>query len=244
MESTFDLLSGFASDFEAGTACDVGANIGNHSRYFAEKFKRVIAFEPNQMIFEILRFNTKSLPNVTISEYALGNFSGEAQISGDKSNIGGFSIVPDRNLTIGELGQYLRNELVIQVRTLDSMIEEIENLQLVKIDVEGFEQQVLEGAKLSLVKFKPVIAFEQWPSNFVDGKSEVVDTLRKMGYVFYWHAHYSTSTNKLIYSGLKWIQSLIGFKMTVVINSNNVPENHYSMLIAVHESKTSKMRFC
>ena len=71
IENVFKMLKGFESQFFEGTACDIGANVGNHSRFFANKFAKVISFEPNPTVLDLLKFNTKSYPNITVFETAL-----------------------------------------------------------------------------------------------------------------------------------------------------------------------------
>lgn len=185
LEGVFDLLKEFKNEFLHGTACDIGANIGNHSRYFANKFNKVVSFEPNPMIIDILKFNTKSFSNVSVFEYAIGNYEGSAKIYGNKLNIGGFSALPDRSIHDQQSAEDNFESSSIKIISLDSMQDHLENLQFVKIDVEGLEKSVIESAKQSILKFKPIIAFEQWPSDFVDSKSKVIESLSEMGYVFY-----------------------------------------------------------
>ena len=242
LEGVFELLKGFKTEFTHGTACDIGANIGNHSRYFADKFNKVVSFEPNSLIIDILKFNTKTFPNVLVFEYAIGNYEGTARISGNKLNIGGFSALPDRIIYSQE---HIENNLEsssIRVISLDSMQDHLPNLQFIKIDVEGLEMQVIESATQIISKFKPIIAFEQWPSDFVDSKSKVIESLAEMGYVFYWQMNYSASRSAIMRFTLKFLQTIIGIKKVLFKNSIKVPPGHYSLLVAVHNSKISKIQ--
>lgn len=241
LEGVFELLKGFKTEFTNGTACDIGANIGNHSRYFADKFNKVVSFEPNTLILDILKFNTKTFPNIFVFEYAIGNYEGTASLSGNKLNIGGFSAIPERNIYIQEYTEDNLDSSTIRVTRLDSMQDHLPNLQFIKIDVEGFEMQVIESATQSILKFKPTIAFEQWPLDFVDSKSKVIESLSEMGYVFYWQINYSTSSSGITRFILKFLQTILGMKRVLFIKSMKVPPGHYSLLIAVHKSKISKI---
>ena len=58
LDILFDFLEPLHSSFRAGTALDIGANIGNHSIYFADHFRTILAFEPNPTAFALLSFNT------------------------------------------------------------------------------------------------------------------------------------------------------------------------------------------
>jgi FkbM family methyltransferase len=242
LEQLFSLLDGFEHQFKLGTACDIGANIGNHSRYFSSKFSKVVAFEPNPLIVDILKFNTKAFTNISILEYAVGNFLGEAPIFGDQKNLGGFSVLQNRNASNRNMPEEQILSETIHVITLDSMLNDLIDLELIKIDVEGFERQVIEGAAHTIETFKPVIAFEQWPTDFVNSKSQAINLLTEMGYVFYWQTEYSTSNSRLIKYISKYIQAILGITKIYVQYSRQVPPGHYSMLLAIHETKASKIR--
>lgn len=241
LDHLFNLLKGFEFDFKLGTAYDVGANIGNHSRYFANNFGKVIAFEPNPQIVDIFRINTKSYTNISIHECAVADFQGETTIFGNQKNMGGFSIFQDRKTSPKE--QFESQVILDKIRviTLDSRFQEIKNLGFIKIDVEGFEFQVLKGATRTIQHFKPVIAFEQWPTDFKDSHSKSVDLLSEMGYIFYWQSKYSVSNNKIIRYMKKCKQIVLGKTEVYFQYSKQVPPGHYSMLVAVHETKKSKL---
>ncbi len=242
LEGVFELLKEFKNEFIDGTVCDIGANIGNHSRYFANKFNKVVAFEPNPLIIDILKFNTKFFPNISVFEYAIGNYEGTTEIFGNKLNIGGFSALPDRIISNQKHANDNFDSISVRVISLDSMQDHLPNLQFIKIDVEGFEMQVIESAAETILKFKPIIAFEQWPSDFIDSKSKVIESLAQMGYIFYWHTNYSASSRRIVKFIYKLIQALLGLKTMVFKISKEVPPGHYSLLVAVHKSKISKIQ--
>lgn len=151
---------------------DIGANIGNHSLYWASKgkAKKIYAFEPLPEIFDILKTNIeinnlqrKVIPfNIGLSNKKT---SGRASVFGD-NNIGGASICQDSG---GNL----------KLERLDDIIFDEEHIDLVKIDVEGHELYVLQGARNTLLKYKPVIYIEIWKENV----AKVHDYLAKIGYV-------------------------------------------------------------
>ena len=240
LETVFKALKGFESQFLGGTACDIGANVGNHSRFFADRFEKVISFEPNPLILDLLKFNTRNYPNIVVSETALGNCEGSTRLAGDKSNLGSYSIVSriDQQLSINHL--ITKQDFEVQIRTLDSMKESLRNLQFIKLDVEGSEHQVLIGAAQSIREFYPVIAFEQWPNDFIDGKSKSIEYLASLGYKFYWQKDYSLNKQKIFRKLTQIIQILAGFQFKYIETSNSVPPGHYSMLLAIHESKVSR----
>ena len=119
-------------------AIDVGANVGEWTRPLAEKFQQVICFEPNPNFRECFNKNiTES--NVTLWPYGLSDKEHTAQ--------------QDFNSTVLKEG-----EGNIECRTLDSF--NLTNVDYIKIDVDGFEVPVLQGAQETIRKNNPVINIE------------------------------------------------------------------------------------
>lgn len=238
--NVFNALRGFESQFLGGTACDIGANVGNHSRFFADRFEKVISFEPNPIILDLLKFNTRNYPNIVVSETALGNCEGLTRLAGDKSNLGNYSIISRIDEPISKNHLITKQDFEVQIRTLDSMQDSLRNLQFIKLDVEGSEHQVLIGATQCIREFHPVIVFEQWPNDFINGISKSIEYLASFGYEFYWQKNYSSNKQKIIRKLSQVIQSLAGFQVEYIETSNSVPPGHYSMLLAIHESKVAR----
>jgi len=119
-------------------AIDVGANVGEWTRPLAEKFQQVICFEPNPNFRECFNKNiTES--NVTLWPYGLSDKEHTAQ--------------QDFNSTVLKEG-----EGDIECRTLDSF--NLTDVDYIKIDVDGFEVPVLQGAQETIRKNNPVINIE------------------------------------------------------------------------------------
>ena len=136
-----------------GTALDIGAHVGAVSIYLARKFDRVVAFEAVPTTFEFLRRNTAELPNVTALNIAVGPSAGEVYLShyprhGQLSHVAPDADVP-KTQRVGP----------IPVRTIDSF--DLPEVSFIKIDVEGYELPVLEGARRTLEQFRPMILVEQ-----------------------------------------------------------------------------------
>ena len=134
-----------------GIVCDIGANIGNHSIYFSTILKKeVFAFEPNKIVFDILDKNIK-LNNledkVKIFQVALGseNSFGEMTINHENYGTSYIKSIPNGN---------------INIKRLDDFFSDKNSVSLLKIDVEGFELEVLKGAKEIICNSKPLIVIE------------------------------------------------------------------------------------
>ena len=132
-----------------GIILDIGANIGNHSMMFTLNYpnSEIYAFEPSRINFELLDFNTKTLSNIGIFKIALGSNNSMVCVnSEDKTNRG--------NTKLSLTGEK------VPVMTIDSL--NFSPISFIKIDVEGHEYSVLEGATETIHSQKPVIWIEDW----------------------------------------------------------------------------------
>jgi FkbM family methyltransferase len=124
---------------------DVGANIGGYS-IRAAKYCKVYVIEPLPRNYKILKINEK-LNNVKIISFniAAGNKNGKIKLYYTQGNWG-ISSIRYEQIAFME----------VEMKTLDEIINE-ESIDLMKIDVEGAEDLVLEGARNCLKRIKMVI---------------------------------------------------------------------------------------
>lgn len=155
-----DLLQEVRSLYRRGShIIDVGANIGNHTVYFARMLAaKVLAFEPFEQSREILLANVAAngcADLVRIEPSALGDSPGRARAhSPNAANLGMVSVTADDagELTIGRLDDYV---------TLGM------DVSILKIDVEGGELPVLRGAARTLAICRPHVFAEAFePTQF------------------------------------------------------------------------------
>jgi FkbM family methyltransferase len=131
---------------------DAGANIGLMSLYVAHKFKdtcKIYAYEPHPETTTILYENIKinGFKNITVMPFALGESIGETYIFDRKDiNRGGSSLVAPP--TPGK-------KYPVSLTTLDTTIKQPQVISVLKIDVEGYELQVLKGAEKILKSENP-----------------------------------------------------------------------------------------
>ncbi len=138
-----------------GVFLDVGANIGNHTLMFALNYpkSKIYSFEPSRINFELLDFNTKTLSNVSIFKVALGSNNGIVHINcEDNTNKGTTKVA-----TTGEK---------VPVMKIDTF--NFSPLTFLKIDVEGHEYSVIEGAQETIKKYKPVIWVEDFTQDTIN----------------------------------------------------------------------------
>lgn len=220
----FEFLEPLRSIFAAGLALDIGANVGNHARVFAQRFLSVEAFEPNPPTLELLRINTRGAPNVTVHGHGLGDRPGTFDLMEDPGNMGGSSMaaaaVPGTPA------------VRVRVERLDDMDLNTARLCFAKIDVEGFEPAVLRGAERTLREAQPLIVMEQHTREFVGGSSPAIDFLLALGYQFCWQQVSAARGPRWVRRVIRLWSLLVGEQRRIVC-AEQVPPGHYSMLIAV-----------
>jgi len=157
-----------------GTIIDVGANIGNHTVFFSEFAEKVIAFEPNPACFHLIHANTiaNSCTNVEIIGKAVSQQIGFAEFIYDYQHTGGGT------LEITEVPSSAK-KIKVEMVNLDYYLDEIDNLTLLKIDTEGHENSVINGASQLLKRDHPIVVFE---AHDLDSLNLVAGTLRENGY--------------------------------------------------------------
>lgn len=125
------------------TCVDIGAHVGLFSFWAAKMFTRVDAFEPVDAHRECFRANVKA-GNVDLHAYALGALPGKVSIATTKGSSGDSKVAPGDD---------------VEMRTLDSF--QFTDVDLLKIDVEGFEENVIVGGYETISRWKPLVIVEQ-----------------------------------------------------------------------------------
>jgi len=131
---------------------DVGANIGRWAKYFQKEYHQIFCFEPAPYNIECLQKNTEHDNNIHVRTYGLGDTKHKASLSiAVQDHLGSTMAKPDPN---GE----------IEIQRLDD--QNLPDLDLLKIDVEGFETEVLRGGAQIIRDKKPLIAIERHLFNY------------------------------------------------------------------------------
>lgn len=152
---------------------DIGANIGIYSFHYAKIARKglVIAFEPGFQAFQLLTRNVQTFSNVVPLNVAVSDITGTVDFFEAKDSA--YSGLSDTG----------RNQIVEVRKVLcyrpDELLKSLNlpNVDFIKIDVEGFEDQVLNGLMETISQFKPVILCEICERN--SGKDPEV-TIQKL----------------------------------------------------------------
>ncbi len=166
---------------------DVGANFGHYALTAANAIGPkglVIAFEPHPETFALLDANRKLLPqdNLLVVQAGLGDFDGTLEIHTDAANPGGHSFYAwNLRGTDGSSHQ-------VPVHSLDSFLSERIHdraVEVIKIDVQGFEMKVLHGAVRTIERDQPSVLCEVTPealNRAGSGVEEILGFFRTRGY--------------------------------------------------------------
>lgn len=178
-------------EFEGGTVLEVGGHIGYHALAFARMVGedgKVCVFEPNPFNRERLRINLDLNPNlsgrVLLQENAVGDEDAELAFSfsenvDDETSSGGFLSGSERNFSSKAYAKFVKK--TVRCVTLDHFvrINNIHDVSLIKIDVEGAEGLVLDGAGKLIMQHRPTLMIE---IHSVTAMDHVYRTLDRMNY--------------------------------------------------------------
>jgi FkbM family methyltransferase len=156
-------------------AIDIGANVGVWSYWLSKYAKQVESFEPNPKIFNALK-NIK-IKNVNSYNIALSNKSGSVDLLIPKGSKG-FSNQGASLSSIKVQGEH--KSISIEAKCLDEY--NFLDVDFIKIDVEGHEHEVIEGAQETINKFKPTMVIEMEEKHNQIPIEDQISSVEKLGY--------------------------------------------------------------
>ena len=151
------------------TAIDGGAHIGTWSCAMAERFDRVIAFEPAPDTWACLVRNIADHDNIEAMNYALGNAAKMVSVGDDASRPGNTG------------ARFVREGNSVPMVRIDDMA--LADVDLLKLDVEGHEYFALQGATETIARCRPVVIIEEkdFGGRFGIDKTAAGHFLRQLG---------------------------------------------------------------
>lgn len=148
-------------------AIDIGAHVGMWTMQLAKAFAHVHAFEPVREHRECFALNVDAL-NVTLHPFALGDADASVAMHTSAGSSG---------------DSWVDGTGDVEMTTLDAF--ELEDVDLIKADTEGYELFALRGAQQTIARSRPVIIVEQKPGRaekYGVARTEAVAYLERAGY--------------------------------------------------------------
>jgi FkbM family methyltransferase len=177
-------------DLLGNNVIDIGAHTGRHATPLAAQIGPngvVMAFEPIPEIREIFINNLRNqdINNVIVYPFALSS----------NTSVADFNYIPNLPEESGLKKRYIYNavpsefrKIRVPVKRLDDLVPFGMNISFIKIDVEGAELDVLEGALALLKRDMPIVAFECGAASFLgyhETPEKIYDIFIELGYVVY-----------------------------------------------------------
>lgn len=166
---------------EAGeTACDVGANRGLYTFWLLRLGVRVLAFEPNPRLIHVMRLRfrraiAKGL--LTITACAASDRNGDAMlhVPADAS-----ALATVEDAAIARMGSVSAEDMSVRLARLDDLVRD--TVDFVKIDVEGHELAVIQGARSLIGRDRPTLLIEAEERHRPGAVASLRAVLEPLGY--------------------------------------------------------------
>lgn len=148
---------------------DVGGHVGLWSRPMIQRAntKYIWAFEPNSSVRECYVMNMSRFDNYTIYPIALGDKNTKGYLNVEKDNSGNTNIDPIKS---GDT----------EIKTLDSF--NLKQIDYMKVDAEGYEYNIVQGAKETIERCKPFVHLEMKTKRMRHTNKDYTKLLNTMNY--------------------------------------------------------------
>lgn len=164
-------------------ALDIGGNRGTYAFALARLGARVEVFEPNPACIMPLRHWARRHSNVVIHPVALSAHNGSARLH---IPVGADGVEHDASASIEKMPKSAVHDIEVELRTLDSF--GFDDVSFVKMDVEGHEGSVLDGASATLAANCPAILAEIEQRHNDRPISEIFNKIEAAGYAGFFMA--------------------------------------------------------
>jgi len=162
---------------------DIGSNYGWHSLIASSLCKKVYSFEPQKMMYNLQKESIlkSKIKNIDVYPIGLGKIDSTANLRSIDYT--------ENNINIGDLGIGSGGE-EIKISTLDAM--NLESVDIIKLDVQGYERYVLDGAENTINKNRPILIVEVEEfqlSKFNLSSIDIFEKIKSLEYEIYLMDH-------------------------------------------------------
>jgi FkbM family methyltransferase len=170
----------FAQFLQAGDLCfDIGAHLGQSIEAFRQCGARVVAVEPNALCLPTLFYAFSRDPNVIVVNKAVGASPGTARLHFHEADSTATCREDWFEETDGVSWPHSNGSIVkVEVITLQRLIDQYGVPRLLKVEVQGFEEEVFAG----LDRPVPIIYFEMFGADF-DAVRRILARIERLGEV-------------------------------------------------------------
>lgn len=207
---------------------DIGANIGAHTLLFSQlvgEKGRVFAYEPQRVVFQTLCANMaiNSIQNTECYQTVISSESKTTLIPDIRydlpGNHGGFKV------------QEFNSGVKIPVSTLDELLD-VPRLKLIKIDVEGMEHNVIEGAQNTITFHKPFLYVE---NDQPDKSKALIEKIQSFDYRLFWHFPPLFNPNNYAGNSENIYGNIVSYNMLCFHRSLNINLDGFNEIINTDE---------
>jgi len=225
-----------------GMVClDIGGNIGYYvllESKIVGKTGKVIAIEPSPINFDCLKKNIQlqNGNNVFAYNMAAGDKDSNVRFLIYEGAGNSCMVVPD-----GEVSKWPGKLISVPIRMMDTFLTEIdvEKIDFIRMDVEGYEKNVIAGLKNTIQKSKPVIHVEVHVNIMgIDKTKDLLETFKKEGYETI--AYVPRDIDTPLIGTIRDIKKLTIDKILELLNSGKLPS--FVMITLAHSSKNTSLK--
>ncbi|WP_298353794.1 FkbM family methyltransferase [Runella sp.] len=190
--SEIALIDFLLSKYSIKTVVDVGANEGQFALKLMNKNQykgKIISFEPVSSSFQQLLKNSQQSNNWEVVQSAVGDSTGQVPINISQNSVSSSLRKVNAHTIEAEAGTAIVNTEMVSINTLDNLLKAHpwQNDLWLKVDVQGFEREVLQGAAKILkqarvvqIELAVIPSYEQSPY-----LEEIITTMRNSGFMLY-----------------------------------------------------------
>ena len=141
---------------------DIGSNIGFYSLAICRNlnYKSLHLFEPCKDYFEHSKIMLKDYNNIHYNNFGLGNIEETLTLYKNPGDNIGWNTFLDKDPNQSDNFINKMNKELCNIKILDDYYKDISNIDFIKIDVEGYEHNVINGGLKLISKFKPYLFIE------------------------------------------------------------------------------------